>query len=95
MVSILPALPDAWPSGSVRGLLARGGITVSLEWEPGQLTAQLRSPRAQVVTMKCPAPIESVDVANTTVAPGERGDRYRIVSLSADATIELSFRLRR
>ncbi len=32
-VHVLPALPDAWVSGSFDGLTARGGLTVSAEWK--------------------------------------------------------------
>ncbi len=43
-VHLLPALPDAWPEGSVEGLVARGAFVVGMDWDGGQLsTATIHS----------------------------------------------------
>ncbi|QEY12235.1 glycoside hydrolase N-terminal domain-containing protein [Cellvibrio sp. KY-YJ-3] len=36
-VHLLPALPQAWPEGEVKGLLMRGGFVVDMRWANGQI----------------------------------------------------------
>ena len=37
-IDLLPALPDAWDTGSFEGLVARGNFEISLSWEKGKIT---------------------------------------------------------
>lgn len=52
-IHLLPALPSAWATGSVRGLRARGGYEVDINWENGVLKqAQVRCMQSGVCTVR-------------------------------------------
>ena len=64
-IAFLPALPNAWPNGSVTGLRARGGLSVDIEWSGGRATQAvlhpdvsgqfvLRAPRDQKMSVSLP-----------------------------------------
>ncbi len=67
-IHVLPALPDAWPTGQIKGIRARGGVVIDLTWQNGELTqVTLRPDRALKTQLRYRG--KSVDV---NLKPGER-----------------------
>ncbi|ASO20013.1 hypothetical protein FHR81_000306 [Actinoalloteichus hoggarensis] len=54
-LSLLPAAPAAWPTGTVRGLRGRGGTTVRrLHWTPDRVEAEVSGPPARPLRLTLP-----------------------------------------
>jgi alpha-L-fucosidase 2 len=73
LIRILPALPPEWPDGNVRGIRCRGGWTVDLSWQDGELaTLKVRSERApEVRTVRIRYAGATTEL---TLKPGEEAD---------------------
>ena len=87
-VHLLPALPDAWREGSIRGLKARGGFTVGMAWSGGLLTeATVTSDAGQRCRLRTSVPVEVEGTSATceqdgayyiTEFPTKKGRTYNV-----------------
>jgi alpha-L-fucosidase 2 len=74
-VHLLPAIPEAWSSGQVRGLRACGGIEVDASWTDRRLaSATLRSDSAVACRLRCADAVEiRTDAGLVITKPVEPG----------------------
>jgi alpha-L-fucosidase 2 len=69
-ISLLPALPATWPTGSVSGLRARGGVIVGIEWRDGKLSsATLVSTTDQTVRVRVAGETATREIKLTKAQP--------------------------
>jgi alpha-L-fucosidase 2 len=56
---LLPALPDAWVEGSVKGLVARGAFVVDMDWKSASiLSAKIHSRKGGICRIRSSVPLE-------------------------------------
>jgi hypothetical protein len=91
LIRLLPALPTAWPAGTIDGPLCRGGIAIRrLQWDKDRIRVTLTSAKAQQVVLESPAGIAKITVtrgdAKSADAPHAN---QRLLNLPAGQEVEL------
>jgi alpha-L-fucosidase 2 len=65
-ISLLPALPQDWATGSVKGLKARGDFEIAMDWQNGKLTqAKILSNESGLLRLRTLIPVKVVEAKFT------------------------------
>ena len=65
-IYLLPALPNVWKNGSVKGLVARGGYEIDIDWKDGKLTkAVVRSKLGGICKLRSNTPLKGKGLRKT------------------------------
>lgn len=63
-IVLLPALPSAWKCGSIKGLRAKGGVSVDVFWQDGKLTScQIKADKALTTKVRYGEEIREITLA--------------------------------
>ncbi|WP_298732494.1 glycoside hydrolase family 95 protein [uncultured Chitinophaga sp.] len=76
-IQLLPALPDSWSKGAVKGLVARGGFVIDMDWNNGRLAiAAIQSRNGGPCQLRTLQPVKGAGGLQLTELPGD-GYGYR------------------
>jgi alpha-L-fucosidase 2 len=94
-ISLLPALPKAWPTGSVTGLRACGGVEVDLAWRNGRLTtATLKAALDGPQRIRVPSGSEVAEIKSSekNVAAKRNPDTTMMLDMRAGVASDFRFK---
>ncbi len=81
-IDILPAIPEEWESGSVQGIIARGGFELNFAWEKCKVTEmEVLSKCGNVCRIVGKAAVDGTEVTydnGVTCFPTEKGRTYKV-----------------
>jgi hypothetical protein len=66
VIHLLPALPDEFETGKVKGLKARGGYKIDMEWKKGEL-------KNAVIYAGENSPVPAIRLRNNILDPADPG----------------------
>jgi alpha-L-fucosidase 2 len=73
-IHLLPAIPDAWKSGNVKGLKARGGFEVDIKWSNGEVeSAKIKSTLGGICRLRSYFPLKG---AGLKAAKGKNANTF-------------------
>ena len=95
-IQLLPALPAAWPSGRIEGVLCRGAIEIqSLGWDDKQIEVTLSSEKSQTVVLELPSEISQLSITGgaAKASPADRASQ-RTLALPSGQSVTLAIKLK-
>jgi alpha-L-fucosidase 2 len=77
-IQLLPALPSAWPTGTIEGVLCRGQVEIQrLRWDKERIMVSLTSARKQQIILETPSAIRNISVTKGSVLIQETDQKNR------------------
>jgi hypothetical protein len=95
-IQLLPAVPAAWPTGTIEGVLCRGQIEIKrLHWDDGRIDLTLTSARKQSILLEAPSEIRRISVTKgkASVREADHAESRRL-SLPARQEVTLNIELK-
>ncbi|HDZ21216.1 hypothetical protein LCGC14_0226480 [marine sediment metagenome] len=91
LIKLLPALPTKWPAGQINGLIARGGVSIDIQWDmnAGTLRAELTARQAQTLTVKLPFGPTEITCDGGEISASDLGPAYRQLTLLAGHSVTM------